>query len=424
MSMDNKEADDTMWCLALVFSIAVLFLSFVLQWRFAAASSAISLFLQTADMLRNSTIEKITSSCCAACGIAEAGADEIKLKKCVDCDLVRYCRDACQKNQSQHEEACKKRSTELRDELLFKLPESSHHGDCPICCLPMPLDVDKSTIMPCCSKLICDGCAYANYLREAERMLAPACPFCRKPVSFTDEEFDKYQMKRIEVNDPVAMRHEGLDQCDKGNYQSAFEWYSKAAELGDVEAHNQLSHMYRDGHGVEKDGGKEIYHLEEAAIGGHPEARYNLGIGEWNDGKTERAAKHFIIAATQGDDDSIKELLEIFKDGLVSKDDLAAALRAHQAAVDSAKSPQREAAEAQREAAEERFPDRQAFERYLLPWTSLLSQRNAATILGHGVEKDNENEMHHLKRLQLDFIPKLDTILDVTSGIMAKQREQ
>ena len=55
--------------------------------------------------------------------------------------------------------------------------------------------------------------------------------------------------------------------------------------------------------------------------------------------------KHWIIAATQGFDESIKMLLEIFQSGVVSKDDLAAALRAHQAAVDATKSPQREAAE-------------------------------------------------------------------------------
>jgi len=35
-----------------------------------------------------------------------------------------------------------------------------------------------------------------------------------------------------------------------------------------------------------------------------------------------------------------------FKEGYASKDDLAAALRAHQAAVDATKSPQRDAAEA------------------------------------------------------------------------------
>ena len=219
MSADNKEVDDTMWCLALV-SIAVIFLSLVLQRRLAlpAASSAISIFLQTADMLQKSTTKKVTSSCCASCGVTEVEADDIILKECATCDLVRYCSDACQKNhRPKHKRACKKRAAELRDELLFKQPDCSYLGDCPICCLPMPLDVYKSTMMPCCSKVICNGCDHANYLRETEMMLAPACPFCRKPVVVTMEEFDKYQMKRIEVNDPVAVRHKGENQCDKGH---------------------------------------------------------------------------------------------------------------------------------------------------------------------------------------------------------------
>ena len=46
---------------------------------------------------------------------------------------------------------------------------------------------------------------------------------------------------------------------------------------------------------------------------------------------TERAMKHFIIAAKLGDDDSMEMLMIAFKSGLVSKDDLASALRAHQA---------------------------------------------------------------------------------------------
>ena len=55
--------------------------------------------------------------------------------------------------------------------------------------------------------------------------------------------------------------------------------------------------------------------------------------------------KHWIIAANQGDNDSIKYLLKMFKGGLIDKDELAATLRAHQTAVDATKSPQREAAD-------------------------------------------------------------------------------
>jgi len=87
-----------------------------------------------------------TSSSCASCGIAEV--DELKLTECTDCDLVKYCSDACRRDhKSHHLRACKKRSAELHDELLFKQPESSHFGDCPICMLPLPLEKENP---PCC----------------------------------------------------------------------------------------------------------------------------------------------------------------------------------------------------------------------------------------------------------------------------------
>ena len=115
--------------------------------------------------------------------------------------------------------------------------------------------------------------------------------------------------------------------------------------MGNADAHYYLSFLYRDGLGVEKDEGKGMYHAEEAAIAGHPDARYYLGCVERDNGNAERAVKHWIIAAAQGEDDSIKALLNAFKEGHVSKDELAAALRAHKAAVDATKSPQRNEAD-------------------------------------------------------------------------------
>ena len=282
-------------------------------------------------------------SCCASCGIAEV--DELKLKACADCDLVRYCSDGCQKNHSTyHKEACKKRAAELHDELLFKQPESSHDGDCPICMLPQSLDLSKFIIMTCCSKMVCNGCNYANMKREVEGKLERKCPFCRKLAPSTMDKQEKYRRKRIEANDPVAMCQEGILQFKKGDYSSAFEYFTKAAELGEMEAHCRLAGMYYVGRGVEKDRGKQLHHWEEAAIGGHPNARYFLGCDEEKSCNIERAVKHWIIAATQGNDDSIKALMDLFKEGLFDKNELAAALRAHQAAVDATKSPQREAA--------------------------------------------------------------------------------
>ncbi len=153
---------------------------------------------------------------CACCGITEI--DDIKLKDCDDCDLVRYCSDECrEEHKPQHEHVCSKRAAGLRDELLFKQPESTYLGDCPICSLPLPFDISKSTLYECCSKIICDGCLCANEMREMEMRLGQSCPFCREPAPNTKEEGDKRRMKRIEANDPVALCHEGMMQHSKGH---------------------------------------------------------------------------------------------------------------------------------------------------------------------------------------------------------------
>eukprot|EP00985_Skeletonema_marinoi_P007127 scaffold3120_cov219-Skeletonema_marinoi.AAC.10 len=282
------------------------------------------------------------SFCCASCGIAEV--DDIKLTTCdANCKLVRYCSDACQRDhRPQHKEECKKRVAELRDELLFVQPESSHYRDCPICFLPLSLDGSK-IMMTCCSKLICNGCWYANIMRERRESLKRSCPFCRHPVPTTDAEVDANIMKRVEVNDSAALQLMGLMQYDEGDYKSAFEYLSKAARVGDASAHFHLSLMNSEGDGVEK----EVYHLEEAAIAGHPEARFNLGSIEWNNGSTKRAVKHYIIAANLGYDKSVERLKQCYSRGSLSKEDFASALRAHQTAVDAMKSPGRDAAAAE-----------------------------------------------------------------------------
>ena len=238
---------------------------------------------------------------------------------------------------------------EARDELLFKQPESTHLGDCPICAVPMPTCKARCSMQTCCSTLICNGCFCANQKRDT-------CPFCRfSHMTSTNEDLKKRRMERIMANDPVAILNQGLEYKEKGDYVKAVKNFQKAIELGDlggpglgsVEAHFQLSIMYREGQGVEKDAGKELFHLEESAIGGHPIGRSNLGGYEYVHGNPKRAAKHWIIAVKQGNKFSLKVLMEKFKKkkGLVDKEDLNAALRAHQTALDATKSPQREVAD-------------------------------------------------------------------------------
>eukprot|EP00984_Skeletonema_dohrnii_P034564 scaffold33592_cov115-Skeletonema_dohrnii-CCMP3373.AAC.5 len=282
--------------------------------------------------------------CCAYCGTAEV--DNIKLKTCTACKSVRYCSVKCQKDhRPQHKWACKKQAAELHDEILFKQPKSSHEGDCPICCLPLSLDKTKSTMMSCCSKIICNGCAYSNDVRLCQESLEPTCPFCRHLDPESEEEEEENIMKRVELNDPVAMLQMGLRRRRSGDHGGAFQYVKKAASLGDAGAHYQLAMIYHEGKGVEKDAKKEVYHLEQAVIGGHPRARYNLGVKEEENGRMDRAMKHWVIAAALGHDGSLDALKDSYEVGLVRKEDFAAALRAHQAAVEATKSPQREAAE-------------------------------------------------------------------------------
>ncbi len=175
-------------------------------------------------------------------------------------------------------------------------------------------------------------------------MVGCKCPLCRQPLPRTQAESKLNQMKRVAANDPIAIRERGCQCYHNGEYESAFEHLTKAAGLGDIEAHYQLSLMYHFGKGVEKDEKTLNYHLEQEGIGGHPMARCNLGYEEWENGRMERAVKHFIIAANLGHDTSMKVLREFYAVGLVKKEDFAAALSAHKASVDAIKSPQRDAA--------------------------------------------------------------------------------
>ena len=66
--------------------------------------------------------------------------------------------------------------------------------------------------------------------------------------------------------------------------------------------------LYNEGNGVEEDEKKEVYHSDQAAIGGNPSARNNLGCKEWKNGNSDRTVKHWIIAANLGHDGALKTI--------------------------------------------------------------------------------------------------------------------
>jgi hypothetical protein len=292
---------------------------------------------------KSEEVDDVHDEVCASCGTA--AIDDVTLKDCDGgCELVKYCSDKCQgNNREQHEQECKKRTAEIRDKDLFTQPDSSHLGECPLCCLPLPIDMTESGLAGCCCKIICNGCFFSNQLREVEGGLEHRCAFCREPVLNSDErdELNKRLMERVKKDDPVAMNEMGRIHEREGDYGKALEYWTMAAELGYVNAHYYLGFLYLNGDGVEKDEKKAVYHWEQAAIGGHPQARCLLADYEMENGRSERAAKHYIINANLGCDKSVKLIKDLFVQGIVSKEEYAAALRGYQSAANETKSAER-----------------------------------------------------------------------------------
>ena len=74
---------------------------------------------------------------------------------------------------------------------------------------------------------------------------------------------------------------------------------------------------------------KAKFHWEAAAMAGHEVARSNIGSIEGNSGNTERAVKHWIIAASAGSFSAMHNLLVAFNEGLVSRESIDSTLTAY-----------------------------------------------------------------------------------------------
>jgi len=279
-------------------------------------------------------------SICAACG-KEGNSNN--MNTCNKCKSVKYCNAACKKkHRSKHKKACERRVAELYDEQLFKDVEPD---ECPICLIPMPLDVDQISVESCCGKRICIGCMYAMKLSEGKDL----CAFCRTPNAATDEE----EIKRVKnlmdkgvsgafflLAGYYALGDLGLTQ----DRTKCNELLLRGGQLGYSEAYYNLGNSYEVGRGVVVDKKKSQHYFELAAMGGNVSARYNLGLLEYRAGNQHRAFKHFTMAARAGHETSLEVVKAGFRNGLVTKDEYANTLRAHHESQKEMKSDERDKA--------------------------------------------------------------------------------
>ena len=206
--------------------------------------------------------------------------------------------------------------------------------------------------MLCCGKEICSGCHYAPVYDDQGNIVAKRkCPFCRVPTAKSNEEIIKRTMKRVEMNDPIAIFNLGVYYSD-GEYGypqdhiKALELWQKAAGLGNAEAYASIGYAYHHGDGVEVDNKKAKYYYELAAMKGDASARYNLGNAEKKAGNIDRAIKHYLIASRSGYSDSLKQIQRIYSNGQATKEDYTKALQLFQTYLAEIKSPQRDEAAA------------------------------------------------------------------------------
>ncbi|EJK46184.1 hypothetical protein THAOC_35160 [Thalassiosira oceanica] len=282
---------------------------------------------------------------CANCG--REGGDGVRLKNCTACLLVKYCGVDCQKaHRKIHKKACKERAAEIKDERLYSQGHERPEAEfCPLCTLPVPLPTEKhSCVNPCCMKMVCRGCALASLKRGID----DKCAFCRTPVTSDEAEALRLVQARVGKNDPEAIAYLG-DQYSQGRFglekdvARAVELWTEASELGSADACFQLGVAYRNGDGVEQDAKRGVWFYEKAAMLGDPMARHNLGKYEREHGNYDRAVRHFLISAKMGDENSLEDIKELFKEGHATKSQYGKALEGYRDATEEMKSPDREA---------------------------------------------------------------------------------
>ena len=129
----------------------------------------------------------------------------------------------------------------------------------------------------------------------------------------------------------------------KKDLNRSLKLFHQAADLGSVSAHAFLTNAtYRKELGIEVSGAKADHHVLMSAMGGHNVCRHNVASTDISNGHIDRAIKHYLIAAGDGFEQSLKALQKLYKLGIAQKEDYTKALRAYQAYVGATRSIQRD----------------------------------------------------------------------------------
>ena len=227
--------------------------------------------------------------------------------------------------------------------------------ECPICMITLPIIKHGALFHTCCGKTICDGCAHKSLMTEIENNGALAwdrhvCAFCRQKTEKSANKCIKLLRKQMKKNNPeafihIADRHKKGDGVIQSNTK-ALEMYVCAAELGHADAFVCIGHVYNDGMVVEQDRSKTREYYELAAKRGSLDAHQELSFSHDINGNTTECIKHLKVTASAGHQKAMDMLMNLYKQKLLSKEDLAQTLRDFQSSNNEMKSKDRDEARA------------------------------------------------------------------------------
>ena len=240
---------------------------------------------------------------------------------------------------------------EMNDLLKNWVPPE--RDQCFICVYPLPLRDSHNFFRPCCGKIVCCGCLYAEAETYAKHGTDQAkvlkCQFCR--TTYVDD--DRYHVNQYTRLAEVGRNHEamyllgqryfsgsGVDQ----DVVKAVEWYRRAISAGNAKAATMLGLHYTRGVGLEQDIETGVSWLHIAALRGDPMAYLILGRVLWDANKYREAVpylrKAYMCGMTKDDDDLFPEpsdvmryLLDCYRAGFMAKSELEATLRVYQKSV-------------------------------------------------------------------------------------------
>ena len=205
--------------------------------------------------------------------------------------------------------------------------------------------------MSCCGKMICTGCIYKQWTNVPENK--QKCAFCQRQqtVEKASRDHIKATKKLMKKNNPQAfmMMADAYRLGSDGVLQSdtkALEMRICAAELGHARAFGYIGQSYKLGVVVEQDRSKSMKFYEVAAKKGSVQAHKQLALSHDINGNTTESIKHLKVVASAGDQESMDALMNMYKDNLLSKEDLAQTLRDFQSSNNEMKSEDRDEARA------------------------------------------------------------------------------